>query len=59
MAAKAKKPAACWCFYGWVCEDHPNKPWGHKGCEAAGELYLNPQCDKDPDSVPNFDARLN
>ena len=23
--AKAKN-SECWCFYGWVCEDHPDKP---------------------------------
>jgi uncharacterized protein YcbK (DUF882 family) len=23
--AKAKS-SECWCFYGWVCEDHPDKP---------------------------------
>jgi len=34
-----------------VCEDHPNKPWNHRGCEAAGELCKNPRCDKDPDSI--------
>ena len=21
---------------GWVCEDHPGKPWQHAGCDAAG-----------------------
>jgi hypothetical protein len=39
------------CYWGWVCEDHPNQPWGHRGCGAAGELCKNPRCDKDPDSV--------
>src|SRR4029434_722665 len=47
----AKKPAKCPCLKGWVCEDHPNQPWGHDGCEAAGELCKNPRCDKDPDSI--------
>jgi hypothetical protein len=23
--AKAKN-SECWCFYGWICEDHPDKP---------------------------------
>jgi hypothetical protein len=50
MAAKPK-PTTCSCFDGWVCEDHPNQPWGHEGCGAAGELYRNPDCDKDPDSI--------
>ena len=48
---RAKKPTKCPCFKGWVCEDHPNQPWGHKGCEASGELCRNPQCHKDPDSI--------
>ena len=21
---------------GWVCEDHPDKPWEHDGCGGAG-----------------------
>jgi hypothetical protein len=21
---------------GWVCEDHPDKPWQHDGCGGAG-----------------------
>jgi hypothetical protein len=21
---------------GWVCEDHPDQPWEHDGCGAAG-----------------------
>jgi len=21
---------------GWLCADHPDKPWGHEGCGAAG-----------------------
>ena len=40
-----------WCFYRWVCEDHPDQPWEHDGCGAAGELCTNPQCDKDADSI--------
>jgi hypothetical protein len=47
LAAKRKnKEPKCWCFYGWVCEDHPDKPWGHKGCGAAADLCKNPQCVK-------------
>jgi hypothetical protein len=48
---RIKKPAECPCLNGWVCEDHPNQPWKHRGCGAAGELCKNPQCDKEPDSV--------
>jgi hypothetical protein len=49
--SRAKKPTKCSCLNGWVCEDHPNQPWGHRGCQAAGELCTNPQCNKDPDSI--------
>jgi hypothetical protein len=21
----------CLCNNGWVCEDHPDQPWGHRG----------------------------
>jgi hypothetical protein len=38
-------------FMAGSAKDHPNKPWGHKGCEAAGKLCKNPQCDKDEDSI--------
>jgi hypothetical protein len=48
---RAKKPTKCPCLKGWVCEDHPNQPWKHRGCEAAGELCKNPRCNKDPDSI--------
>jgi hypothetical protein len=48
---RIKKPTECPCLNGWVCEDHPNQPWKHRGCGAAGELCKNPQCDKEPDSV--------
>ena len=41
-------------LYWWVCEDHLDQPWGHQGCEAAGELCTNAQCDKDADSI--FDS---
>jgi hypothetical protein len=47
----ALRPTKCACLKGWICEDHPNKPWGHRGCGAAGELCKNPNCDKDPDSI--------
>ena len=48
---RAKNLTKCPCLKGWVCEDHPSQPWGHRGCGAAGELCKNPQCDKDPDSI--------
>src|SRR5262245_47334799 len=47
LAAKRKnKEPKCWCFYGWVCENHPNQPWAHKGCGAAADPCKNPQCAK-------------
>ena len=36
----------CLCISGWICEDHPDQPYGHEGCGAAGELCTNPECDK-------------
>ena len=48
---RTKKPTKCQCLKGWICEDHPSQPWGHRGCEAAGELHKNPEYDKDPDSI--------
>jgi hypothetical protein len=44
LAKRKNKEPKCGCFYGWVCEDHPDKPWGHKGCGAAADLCKNPQC---------------
>jgi hypothetical protein len=48
---RSKKPTKCPCLKGWVCEDHPNQPWNHRGCGAAGELCKNPRCDKDSDFI--------
>jgi hypothetical protein len=42
LAAKGKNK--CWCFYGWICKNHPDKPWGHKECGAPADLCKNPQC---------------
>jgi hypothetical protein len=31
---------------GWVCEDHPDKPWEHDGCGAPGmRCACNPNGD--------------
>src|SRR5688572_16275669 len=31
---------------GWVCEDHPDKPWEHDGCGAPGmRCVCNPNGD--------------
>src|SRR6266481_6768015 len=54
MAARRKKTrprTKCRCYNGWVCANHPNQPWGHSSCEAAGDLCTNPRCDKDLDSI--------
>jgi hypothetical protein len=45
------KKTKCWCFYGWVCEEHPDKAWRHDQCVAAGDLCKNPQCKKIPDTI--------
>jgi hypothetical protein len=29
---RAKKSTKCPCLKGWVCEDHPNQPWGQGSC---------------------------
>lgn len=29
---------------GWVCEEHPDKPWEHDGCGGAGgRCVCNPE----------------
>jgi hypothetical protein len=51
LMAEEKKQTQCPCNHGWVCEDHPDKPWEHDGCGRAGDWCQNPDCDKDPDSI--------
>jgi hypothetical protein len=34
----------CSCAEGWVCEDHPDRPWQHDRCGGAGMLCQNPDC---------------
>jgi hypothetical protein len=34
----------CHCRDGWICEDHPDRPWQHDGCKGAGDLCRNPDC---------------
>ena len=31
------------CLDGWICEDHPDQPWGH-GCGGAGMPCENENC---------------
>jgi hypothetical protein len=33
---RLKKATKCACLKGWICEDHPNKPWGIKVAELPG-----------------------
>ena len=47
-----RKPAPeCFCNHGWVCEEHPDKPWDHDNCGGAGQPCKNPDCRKDPDTI--------
>src|SRR6266496_849093 len=38
----------CYCAEGWVCEEHPDKPWPHPGllgeCPGPGMPCENPAC---------------
>jgi hypothetical protein len=34
----------CHCADGWICEQHPDRPWPHDGCPGPGELCRNPEC---------------
>jgi hypothetical protein len=31
----------CLCHNGWICEDHPDRPRGHDGCDAVGITPYN------------------
>jgi hypothetical protein len=33
------------CLDGWICEEHPDKPWPHDGCAGPGVPCDNPFCD--------------
>jgi hypothetical protein len=33
---RPKKPIKCPCLKGWVCEDHPNQPWGIEVAQLPG-----------------------
>jgi hypothetical protein len=32
------------CWFGYVCEDHLDKPWEHDGCGGAGDPCPRPDC---------------
>jgi hypothetical protein len=36
--------ALCWCDEGWVCEEHPERPWPHDACSGPGVPCDNPAC---------------
>jgi hypothetical protein len=37
--------ALCWCNEGWVCEEHPERPWPHEACSGPGVPCDNPACE--------------
>jgi Phage integrase family len=32
------------CKDGWICEEHPDKPWPHDDCAGPGVQCPNPEC---------------
>lgn len=44
LKAEQPPPIKCRCDQGWVCEDHPDLPLDHDGCDGAGRRCLNPEC---------------
>ena len=34
----------CHCHQGWICEEHPDKPWPHDACAGPGTRCDNPDC---------------
>jgi hypothetical protein len=34
----------CFCFDGWVCEQHPDRCWPHDDCPGPGMPCVNPEC---------------
>ena len=36
--------AECHCDQGWICEEHPEKPWPHETCAGPGTRCSNPDC---------------
>lgn len=33
------------CADGWICEEHPDKPWPHDDCAGPGVPCENPACE--------------
>lgn len=51
---------------GWLCEEHPNRPWAHDGCDGVGvpcpcnpegEVQL-PEVFVDCDGGLHFEAKV-
>ena len=36
--------ATCHCAEGWVCEDHPDRPWAHDHCAEPAMPCATPDC---------------
>ena len=34
----------CYCREGWICEQHPARPWPHEVCAGPGMLCQDPAC---------------
>ena len=37
-------PMACHCAAGWVCEQHPDRPWPHDHCAGPGARCRKDDC---------------
>jgi hypothetical protein len=37
-------PETCHCDQGWICEEHPDRPWPHDECSGPGTQCHNPEC---------------
>ncbi len=38
------QPNVCHCHQGWICEEHPDRPWPHDDCAGPGIRCDNPDC---------------
>jgi len=37
-------PLFCRCEQGWICEEHPDKPYPDDNCTGPGTQCDNPEC---------------
>lgn len=44
------------CAEGWVCEEHPDKPWPHDDCAGPGVPCKEPGCELSLMRVPPKDG---